>query len=196
MESKDFYGKMLKIATIFGLLVVVVLGFDKMRTIFDTILTAFMPFIVGGLMAVILNIPVRFFENKLFKKDGKIINKIKRPISILISLALFALLLTGIGFIVVPEIAEAVSDMSTTIPSAIREGILLVEGTIELKPEIAEELDKVLEASQSWELLVAYVSGLLPNVTDQLGDAVVAVKDVIGTLTNALIAFTYISSSI
>ena len=191
MESKDFYGKILKIATIFGLLFVIVIGFDKMRTIFDTILTAFMPFIVGGLMAVILNIPVRFFENTLFKKDGKIINKIKRPISILISLALFALLLTGIGFIVVPEIAEAISEMSTTIPSAIREGILLIESTIELKPEIVAELDKVLEATKSWELLVAYVSGMLPNVTDQLGDAVVAVKDVIGTLTNVLIAFIF-----
>ena len=82
LETKDFYGKLLKIATIFGLLVVVVLGFDKIRTIFDTILSAFMPFLVGGLIAVILNIPVRFFENKLFKKQGKIIDKIKRPISI------------------------------------------------------------------------------------------------------------------
>ena len=55
MESKDFYGKILKIATIFGLLFVIVIGFDKMRTIFDTILTAFMPFIVGGTtLAVIL----------------------------------------------------------------------------------------------------------------------------------------------
>ena len=191
MESKDFYSKILKIATVFGLLIVVVLGFDKMRTIFDTILTAFMPFIVGGLMAVVLNIPVRFFEQRLFKKDGKIINKIKRPISILISLILFALLLTGIGFIVVPEIAEAVSEMSNTIPSAIREGILLVKGTIELKPEVVGELDKVLEATKSWELLVAYASTLLPDISSQIGDAVVAVKDVVGTLTNTLIAFIF-----
>ena len=191
MEAKDFYSKILKIATIFGLLVVFVLGFDKMRTIFDTILSAFLPFFTGGLIAAVLNIPVRFFENTLFKKTGKIIDKIKRPISILISLVLFALLLTGIGFIVVPEIAEAVSEMSNTIPSAIREGILFLENSIELKPEFLEELNKIEEATKSWELLLAYVSTLLPDATSQIGDAVIAVKDIIGTLTNVVISLIF-----
>ena len=191
MEAKDFYSKILKIATIFGLLIVVVLGFDKMKTIFDTILSAFLPFLTGGLIAAVLNIPVRFFENKLFRKSGKIIDKIKRPVSILISLVLFLLLITGIGFIVVPEIAEAVSEMSNTIPSAIREGILFLESSTELKPEFLEELNKIEEATKSWDLLLAYVSTLLPDASKQIGDAVVAVKDVVGTLVNVVIAFIF-----
>ena len=81
--------------------------------------------------------------------------------------------------------------MSNTIPSAIREGIFFIKENIELKPEFIDELNKVQEATQSWDLLLAYVSTLLPDTSKQIGDAVVAVKDVVGTLVNVVIAFIF-----
>ena len=47
------------------------------------------PFIVGGAIAFVLNIPLKAVENKLLKKwKGKLAAKLKRPVSILLSLIL------------------------------------------------------------------------------------------------------------
>jgi predicted PurR-regulated permease PerM len=191
MDSDKFKLKIIKIATIFTILVVLILGFDKVKFILSTMLSAFAPFIIGGILALVLNIPVRFIESKLFKNSGTIINKIKRPLSIGISLLLLIALISGIGLLVIPEIAEAVSNMSSSIPKAVQEGIVFLEQNIDLKENWSIELQKVKQATSSWENLVNYAIDFLPNISSHLTNAVSAAKSIVGSITNLLVSFIF-----
>lgn len=191
MDSQDFKKKILKLLVIFGGLIVFILGYDKVKTIFGFVTDAFMPFLIGGFFALILNIPVRFFETKVFKGSGKIIKLLKRPLSITLSLLVFLGLITGIGFVVVPELSEAVMEMSTSIPEAVSSGITFIKQHITLKEEWLDALNELQAASVSWGGLIEYVATLIPNMPIQLNSAITAIGDVFGYLVNALIAFIF-----
>ncbi|XVG95523.1 AI-2E family transporter [Eubacteriales bacterium KG127] len=86
----------------------------------------FSPFILGGAIAFIINVPMSKIENILFKKvktnprtrTEKIAKAVKRPISVLITLILvfgvIALALTGI----VPQLVNTLESLADTLPKA------------------------------------------------------------------------------
>lgn len=78
----------------------------------------FFPFILGGCIAFILNIPVAFLSKKLLKCKGngigKIIRKFNTSISIIISCLFIVGILTLISYIIIPNIIETIK----MLPSA------------------------------------------------------------------------------
>lgn len=73
------------------------------------VLGLFTPLTIGFFMALILNVPMRFFENHLWPKaKRKIANKLRRPTAFLLSLVVILGILTGVILLVVPEIVDAV----------------------------------------------------------------------------------------
>ena len=74
-----------------------------------------MPLIVGVAIAVIVNVPMRFFEAILFKKAKKTIwQRLRRPLAYVISLLLIVAILAGIFGLVIPQLVEAVTALVTT----------------------------------------------------------------------------------
>ena len=69
-----------------------------------------MPLLLGVVIAVILNVPMRFFEMQLFKiTKNKDLQKLGRPLAFLLSLVLIVGIIAGIIRLVIPELASAVS---------------------------------------------------------------------------------------
>lgn len=67
------------------------------------------PFVIGAVIAFIVNIPMRFIENKLFKKwRGK---GFVRPLSMVITLLLVALVVAGVIAIVVPQLGTTMVEL-------------------------------------------------------------------------------------
>ena len=52
-----------------GIVVLVLLKFDMLVSALKLFLQMLSPFIMGGAMAFILNLPMRFYEKKLFRKQ-------------------------------------------------------------------------------------------------------------------------------
>ena len=84
------------------------------------VLSILLPFIIGGVIAFILNIPMKGIEDKVLKKwRGKAAAKAKRPISMVLSIILvFAIVALG-GNTDIPfasdDLAVFQSDASSTI---------------------------------------------------------------------------------
>lgn len=77
------------------------------------------PFIIGLAIAFILNKPMSFIEGKLFSKKGLfkgIRSKYKRPISLLITLILFFLVIAIVLILVIPNIIEAGGHLAEIVP--------------------------------------------------------------------------------
>lgn len=114
-----------------------------------------MPLIVGFVLALILNVPMRSLEVHLFKKAKKpFIQKLRRPIALIISFILILGIIAGIFSLLIPELVKAFK--------------VIIEGAINFVNTIsamsAEELasrplgnlllniewDKLLDTMQNW----------------------------------------------
>lgn len=91
------------------LLYLVGANFGSVKNTVNWFFGIFTPLIIGFFMALILNVPMRFFEHHLWPKaKKKPLVKLRRPAAFLLSLVLILGILTGVMLLVVPEIASAV----------------------------------------------------------------------------------------
>ena len=94
-ERFKFWFKILLTVAVLSLCVI---RFDWICSAIKDLYKMIQPFLIGGLIAFVLNIPMRRIELTLFgKKDGKIAGKLKRPVSIVLTL-LFLLLVLAVMF--------------------------------------------------------------------------------------------------
>lgn len=67
-----------------------------------------MPLLLGFAFALILNVPMGFFESHLWRKSKKpLLCKLRRPTAFIISLVLITGILAGVIWLVIPELVEA-----------------------------------------------------------------------------------------
>lgn len=108
-----------------GLTIVIILfycGLQNLGAVLEAgknILGVFFPFLVGGAMAFVLNIPMRTIEAKLFPQNTKL-KKLRRPLAFLITLLLLAVLLALVAFVVIPEMGRTFLLLADQIPDALR----------------------------------------------------------------------------
>lgn len=77
------------------------------------------PFIIGLVIAFILNKPMSFIEEKLFYKGrvlGGLKENYKRPISFLLTLILFIVIIAIVSVLVVPNLIEAGKQLADKLP--------------------------------------------------------------------------------
>lgn len=105
------------------------------------------PFIWGGALAFIINIPMTIFENKVFKNRKKKkaqvqkISKLKRIISIIISIAIIFLILVGVVFLVIPDLINVISNIvQIHLPRLFIEARDITNQAIIDYPQIADAL--------------------------------------------------------
>lgn len=81
------------------------------------------PLLLGVVMAFVLNVPMRPIEKHLHLKH----EKAKRPLAIFLSLVLILGIFTGVAFLVLPEIVDAVRLVAQIILSGIDQATFLEE---------------------------------------------------------------------
>ena len=79
-----------------------------------------LPFVLGGAMAFVLNVPMSFIERHLFgkvreknNKAGKAASKLARPVSLVLSIVFVILLILIVVLVVAPE-------LGTTLVSVVK----------------------------------------------------------------------------
>lgn len=87
--------------------------------VFQFLLRIFYPFIMGGMIAFIINVPMKFLEKMLFKKNSKYFNKLKRPISLLLTIFILIGLITIFVFVIVPEIKDTIVNLEFDVQDTI-----------------------------------------------------------------------------
>ena len=74
---------------------------QRVAAVYDTVMTVISPFIVGSVLAFILNVPMRAIENKLSKVKKK---EIRRPIALIITLLLVLLVVALVVGLLIPNL--------------------------------------------------------------------------------------------
>ena len=103
------------------LLIGIFFGFfyiDKIGEILGSAYKVFRPIVYGLVIAFIINLPMNFFYEKIFKnliKDDKH-DKLRKSLSLILSWIIFFAMVTLVLTVLIPELSRAVGVISTNIP--------------------------------------------------------------------------------
>lgn len=100
------------------LAIVLIFGFIYISEIWSFIkfvIKIFMPFIIGLAIAFVLNVLMNSIETKWFGK-WKVSTKVKRPISLLISIAIVLGFIVFLLFLIIPNLQNTISLFADSIP--------------------------------------------------------------------------------
>ena len=177
-----------KILLIILFTVVCFLGLQNIGQLFGYLKMLFSllsPILVGFCMAFILNLPMKGIERTLFKTGGKhdkFVRKIKRPVSILLTFIIVALLLMFVMLIVVPELGSTFEILKDNIPGYIDKVNGFISGIAVKFPELQ---DRISIITIDWEkLLDSAFNFLQKGAGNVLNSTVSAATSVINGLVN------------
>lgn len=118
-----------------------------------------LPLLLGIFFALILNVPVCFFERHLFKKSKKaVVQKLRRPIALVLSLVLIIGVFAGIVGLVIPELINAVK--------------IIIQGAVELLDRLGDaDAESMLSKLPFGDVLYKNVLANYNINWDQIGNA-------------------------
>ena len=154
------------------------------------------PFLAGGAVAFVLNVPMRFLERKLFgklKKNGKM-PRFVRPLSLLLTILLVILVILVVLLVVVPQLSTTIKGLGVTISAFFTRTIAWAEETFSNNPQIMEWLkDLSLDwRNFNWQEMLNTAMDFLKNgAGDMLGSAISAVSTVADGIVSSFISFVF-----
>ena len=116
--SKMSIKKIRELIVFTALLVVALWKFDVVLGVLKTIWDIIFPFVLGGAIAFLTNVPMSFLEKKIFenvKKKNKIVRKLKRPISLILTIVLVVGVIALVMFGVIPQRTRTMGTLVTSI---------------------------------------------------------------------------------
>ena len=105
---------------LFTILILVGLwNYERVLEVLKFIWGLVIPFVLGGAIAFIINVPMSFLEAKLFGEDrekrGEAEKKLARPVSLLLTLALVIGVIVIVMFVLVPQLGETFKNLGDSI---------------------------------------------------------------------------------
>lgn len=172
----------------------VFLNLDTVWNVVVTIIDLIKPFIIGICIAFVLNIPMKFFEEKVVGKLTKEKSKLKRPLSLIITIVVLVGLIIGLMTFVIPQLAESCSTLVKNVPEYVDSLEKFMNKNINskelLSSDVIEEVyNKILSMGQNIIKIIGQVAG---TIVSHALDITVGVTSTIINIVMAFIVSIYI----
>lgn len=151
------------------------------------------PFAVGGVIAFVLNIPMRAFEEKLLGRwRGRSAAKLKRPVCMILALVSVVLIITIVIGTVVPQVAATASEVGKKIPGFMDGLVQELDQLTRKYPQLREQVDRLEELEMNWDAILNSIFDFLKNgAGDVLNSTVIVASGIISGIVNAVISFIF-----
>lgn len=138
------------------------------------------PLLLGLAFALILNVPMRFFENHLWPKAVRpLALKLRRPIAYIISLVMILGILAGVVWLVIPELVEAVKLIGSSVADFVRRISVMDAQELAGRPFgkflLGIDWEGMLPAAENW--LREQGGNIMNTVVGTIGSVVGGVVD-------------------
>lgn len=150
----------------------------------------FSPFLLGGVLAFILNVPMRAIESKLkFIKS----EKPQRIAAILLTLLAIILVIAGVVMLIIPQITDTLELLASQLPNFFMRVETGVMEFLEERPELKDWVMNNFDLQQfDWGAILEKVATFVStSVGTILTGAVVAVKDIFGVVFNLVVSVVF-----
>lgn len=175
-----------------ALLVVALWKFDVVLDVLKTIGQIIFPFILGGAIVFVINVPMSFLEKKIFenvKKENKAARKLARPVSLLLTIVLVVGVIALVMIGVIPQLTKTMGSLMINITDFIPQVKIWIRDFFHDNREIMKLVDQVQfkpDQAIRWGIsLLGNGAGNMMNTTMS------AVGSVVSGLATFFIAFSF-----
>lgn len=143
------------------------------------------PFILGGCLAFIINVPMRFFENKVFGK----LKKGKRAFSLISALVCILGVIILVCGLIIPELAGTLYKLSNNIPDSINTLQKFLDTTSEKYPTVHKY---IAEIDMDWNKISGEIMDFLQTwATSILNSTVSVISTAVQVVINFALGFVF-----
>ena len=151
------------------------------------------PFLLGGAIAFVINVPMSFFEEKLFQnqmmKNKKVAQRLARPVSLIITLIVVVSVIGLVVFGVLPKLGDTFISIGKGIQSFIPKAQSWAEEIFHNNKEIKEWLDSL---TLDWDKIInEVVKFFTSGASSVLGSTFVVARRIASGITTFVIAFVF-----
>ncbi|MDE6956710.1 MAG: AI-2E family transporter [Lachnospiraceae bacterium] len=194
MELNDKNIKKIKEIILFtAILVICLWKYDVVLEILVFIMHVLWPFIIGGGIAFVLNVPMNFIQRHLFPEDkvekSKTLKKLARPVSMILVLVSMIGVVVIVMFILIPQLGNTFANLGNSIQAFI--------------PQVQESADKLFHDNKEimtwinnlqfdWNKIMDVSFRFFKNGAGNVVDSTItAAKSIVSGLTTFFIAFVF-----
>ena len=196
MNNKENFKSHLILATYVVVLSFILLNIKDVFKLLSYILGILNPFLLAIAIAFVLNLPMRFFENKflyiLDNNKNKFVRTLKRPFSITLTLLSVIGVITAISIYVIPQLSESISTLIKIIPESIK-------SFEELMTQNTSSIDVINEIWNQivvmWKEILQVIGQITGVLLSQLLDITIGITSTIANFFVALVLSIYMLAS-
>ena len=191
MELNDSNIKKIRWLIVFAVAAVVVgINYRSVFAILTKMFGFIFPFLLGGVLAFILNVPMRRIEKLLpGKKEGRL----RRPLSLVLTLLFVVGILLLVIFVVMPQLFETLMSLQSSLPAFVAGLKQEAEDLFAQNPDIVEYINTI---EIDWKSLIEEIIGFLSTgagtVLSSTFSAAVSIVSGVTTFGIALVFAIYI----
>ena len=168
----------------------ILLDTERVRTLVNGVWDIIAPFVAGALIAFIFNVPMRAVELQLMSIRNE---STRRTISMLLTIAGFALVVTFVVKLLVPQIQLTVQSLKQTIPAFVERTagkiMLFMDENPQLKAWVLESTN--LESINWSEILRNILKVVGDSISSVMGSAFNVIGNVTSGIFNAVISIVF-----
>lgn len=161
-----------------ALVIFALVNFSKILAFLGKVISIFSPFLLGIILAFVLNVLNNFIEKKIFGKikPSKIWNKIKRPLCITLSLILVFLTIFFVMNLLIPQLKNSASLFTDTLP-AYKEDIIGILNRFDVDESTVNKVGEYLD--NFGKVITDYIKGNSKDVITVTTEVATSVVNII-----------------
>lgn len=169
-----------------------VIHFSALLMMLRSLLVMIKPFLTGACIAFVVNLPLKFLEEKALSRLPEKAEKLKRPLSIFLSfLFIFAVVILVI-LTVIPQMGRALTQLGQKIPVFLERTINQAEILVADYPEILSWLNNLERISLNWDSILGTAVNFLKNgVGSLLNSTFTVAGSLVGGVVSGFIALIF-----
>lgn len=163
---------------------------DRVKIVLQYLGGIFSPFFLGGVIAFILNVPMRAIESKLkFIKS----EKPQRIAAILLTLLAIGLVVAGVVMLVIPQLTETVQLLLAQLPDFFQRMETSAMDFLNERPELMEWVSNNFDLqSINWSSILEKAATFISNsLTTIVNTAISAVSNIFSAVFNLVISIVF-----
>lgn len=167
--------------------------YESVLAILGFLLDIIFPFLLGGAIAFILNVPMGFLERVLFgkakEKGNKAALKLARPVSLLLTILLVSGVIFAVMIMIIPELGNTLSSLSNSIKVFFPKLQKTIESYMKQDSEVWVWLNSM---EVNWEkMMESAVSFFKSGAGVLMNSTFSAAKSIVSGVTVFVIAFVF-----
>lgn len=167
-------------------------NFSVIFSVFSKVLSLIMPFLVGGVIAFIMNVPMKIIERHILKSEKYQTEKyasVRRAIAYVLTIVFLIAVIATALFVVIPQLVYTITDIVKLIPGQVQNIQSWLIQQFEEYPQLEEQLASI---QIDWDsILTSLINFISTGTKGLITGGIDVVSSVVSGVATFFVGFTF-----